>query len=230
MKHLQRDSTFVVGVIGLTWFISGYGHSANRLPSAVDTKAQEETSLIFRSPATEPQSSASARIPEPLAQAPIEMQRLAWLVGTWRADEKCEDTGPLVCRGSRSRRESVEVGRDGLSLVSAYEIQAREGALTGHQVIDYDPKTHGYTISGSDKGVQSSSWSAKGDWDSEALSFQGTMEKSGHPLQMKLLFYDIRSDSFMLILYLGEKPSDLEPVLTARYARLQTTEPAAKQP
>jgi len=49
-------------------------------------------------------------------------------------------------------------------------------------------------------------------------------------LQMKLLFYDIRSDSFTLILYLGEKPSDLEPVLTARYARLQTTEPAGKQP
>jgi len=53
---------------------------------------------------------------------------------------------------------------------------------------------------------------------------------NAHLEQMKLLFYDIRSDSFTLILYLGEKPSDLEPVLTARYARLQTTEPAGKQP
>jgi hypothetical protein len=47
------------------------------------------------------------------------------------------------------------------------------------------------------------------------------MERNGHLLQMKVLFYDIRSDSFTMILYLGEKPLALEPVLTARYARLR---------
>jgi hypothetical protein len=150
------------------------------------------------------------------------MQRLAWLVGTWRADEKCEDTGPVLCRGARSRSESVDVGRDGLSLVSNSEIQTREGTVTDHQVISYDSETHGYRISGSDKATPSpSAWKAKGDWDSEVLSFQGTMERNGHQLQMKMLFYDIRSNSFASILYLGDKPSYLEPVLTARYARLQ---------
>ncbi len=222
MKHLGRDSGFVVGVVALTWFVSAYGHSGNRLASAVDAKAQEETSRMFASNTSEPQSSASAAVPEALAQAPIEMQRLAWLVGTWRADEKCEDTGPVVCRGARSRSESVEVGRDGLSLVSGFEIQTPEGALIGHQVISYDRETHGYRFSGSDKAAPSSSaWNAKGDWDSEVLSFQGTMERNGHLLQMKVLFYDIRSDSFTMILYLGEKPLALEPVLTARYARLR---------
>ncbi len=222
MKHLRRDSAFVVGVVALTWFVSAYGHSGNRLASAVDAKAEEESSWMSASNTSEPQFSASAAVPEALAQAPIEMQRLAWLVGTWRADEKCEDMGPLVCRGTRSRRESVEVSRDGLSLISGYEIQSHDGAVTGHQVLGYDRETHGYRISGSDKATPSpSAWKAEGDWDSEVLSFQGTMERNGHLLQMKVLFYDIRSDSFTMILYLGEKPLALEPVLTARYARLQ---------
>jgi hypothetical protein len=222
VKHLRRDSAFVAGVVALTWFVSAYGHSGNRLASAVDAKAEEESSWMSASNTSEPQSSASAAVPEALAQAPIEMQRLAWLVGTWRADEKCEDMGPLVCRGTRSRRESVEVSRDGLSLISDYEIQSHDGAVTGHQVLGYDRETHGYRISGSDKATPSpSAWKAEGDWDSEVLSFQGTMERNGHLLQMKVLFYDIRSDSFTMILYLGEKPLALEPVLTARYARLQ---------
>jgi len=222
VKHLRRDSAFVVGVVALTWFVSAYGHSGNRLASAVDAKAEEESSWMSASNTSEPQFSASAAVPEALAQAPIEMQRLAWLVGTWRADEKCEDMGPLVCRGTRSRRESVEVSRDGLSLISDYEIQSHDGAVTGHQVLGYDRETHGYRISGSDKATPSpSAWKAEGDWDSEVLSFQGTMERNGHLLQMKVLFYDIRSDSFTMILYLGEKPLALEPVLTARYARLQ---------
>jgi hypothetical protein len=227
VKRLHRDWAFVLGVVALTWFASAYGHSGNRLASGAGTKAEEEASWMLAQNTSKPQSSASAAVPKALAQAPIEMQRLAWLVGTWRADEKCEDTGPVVCRGARSRKESVDVGRDGLSLVSAYEIQTREGAVTGHQVIDYDRQTHGYRISGSDKAASSpSAWNAKGDWDSEVLSFQGTMERNGHQLQMKVLFYDIRSDSFTMILYLGEKPSYLEPVLTTRYVRVQKAEPA----
>ena len=114
------------------------------------------------------------------------------------------------------------MGGDGLSLVADYEIETPEGAITGHQVIDYDRESHGYRISGSDKTAPSpSTWNAKGDWDSEVLSFKGTMERNGHQLQIKMLFYDIRPDSFMRILYLGYKPSYLEPALTARYARLQ---------
>jgi hypothetical protein len=227
VKHVGRDSAFVVGVVALTWFVSAYGHSGNRLARSVDAKAHEETGWIPSQNASEPQSSASAAVPEALARAPIEMQRLAWLVGTWKADEKCEDTGPLVCRGARSRKESVDVGRDGLSLVSDYEIQTPNSAVTGHEVIGYDREMHGYRISGSEKAAPSpSAWNAKGDWDSEVLSFQGTMERNGHLLQMKVLFYDIRSDSFTMILYLGEKPSYLEPVLTTRYERVQKAEPA----
>lgn len=227
MKHLCRDSAFVVGVVALTWFVSAYGHSRNPPASAVDAKIQEEISWMLEPNTSKPQSSPNAEVPEALARAPIEMQRLAWLVGTWRADEKCEDAGQVVCRGGRTRKESVDVGRDGLSLVSDSEVQNREGTVTDHQVISYDPETHGYRISGSDKATPSpSAWKAKGDWDSEVLSFQGTMERNGHQLQMKILFYDIRSDSFTTILYLGEKPSNFEPVLTARYARLQKAEPA----
>lgn len=201
MKRSYRDSAFIVALVALTWFVSAYGRTGNR-------------------PTREPQSSASAAVPEALARGPIEMQRLAWLVGTWKVDEKCEDTGPFVCRGVRTRHESIDVGADGLSLVSAYKIQTGESAVTGRQVIDYDRETHGYSISGSDKAVSPSVWTAKGDWDSEVLSFQGTMEQNGHSLRMKVLFYDIRADSFTMILYLGEDASSLKPAITGRYTRL----------
>lgn len=215
MKRLYRDVVFVVSVVASVGFVSAYGHSGK----AVDRNAQKEMAALT---INESQSSASAAVPEALAKAPIEMQRLAWLVGKWKSEESYGPGELAPSSGIGDRTEEVKVGAEGLSLVADYGVRNRHGAFTGHEVIEYDRETHGYTISGSDKASPSpSQWHLKGDWDSEVLNFYGTAERDGRKLAMKLLYYDIRANSFTMILFLGEDPPHLESVMTAQYSRAE---------
>jgi hypothetical protein len=220
MQRLYRDTVFVVGVVALAWFVSAYGHSRNRLARTVDRNAWEE--IDSSSGTSELQSSGSVAVPKALAKAPIEMQRLAWLVGKWRSEESYGPGKLAPSSGIGDRTEEVKVGGEGLSLVADYGVRNPHGTFTGHEVIEYDRETGGYNISGSDKASPSPwQWHLRGDWDSEALIFYGTAEREGRKLAMKLLYYDIGAKSFTMVLYLGEDPSHIEPVMTGQYSRAE---------
>jgi hypothetical protein len=189
---------------------------------ASSPNAQTQAESRSAGQATPLKVAASAAVPELLAKTPIEMKRLAWLVGTWKTDEKYEPGLLASAGGVGNGTETVKIGPEGLSLLSDYQGQGPRGTITGHGVIAYDQETKGYKISWSGNRVASGSQlSGTGDWDSETLVFRGNLEMNGRKLAMRQLFYNIGSDSFTAILYSGEKPSALEPVLTINYTKVQ---------
>jgi uncharacterized protein DUF1579 len=221
---MRRDLAFVLSVIALAWFVSaeGYpgGQSAEQRAQRANAQTQAESSSA--GPAASAKIAASAAVPEPLASAPIEMKRLAWLVGKWKTEEKYEPGLLASAGGVGYGTETVKIGPGGLSLLSDYEGQGPRGAITGHGVIAYDRETDGYKISWSDnRNPSGSRLNGTGDWESETLVFKGTMELNGRELAMKQLFYNIGPDSFTAVLYSGEKPTKLEPILIIDYAKVQ---------
>ena len=223
MTGMQRDLAFVLSVVALAWFVSAEGHSGGQSAgkTVASRNAQAPADRGSAGQAVSFNLAANTAVPELLAGAPVEMKRLAWLVGKWRTEERYEPGLLASAGGVGYGTETVKIGPGGLSLLSDYAGQGPRGAITGHGVIAYDRETDGYKISWSDNRIPSGSrLNGTGDWEEDTVAFQGTMELNGRELAMRQLFYNLGPDSFTAVLYLGEKPTKLEPILTIDYAKV----------
>src|SRR5262245_48896621 len=87
-------------------------------------------------------SEAVANPPRP--EPGPEMDRLAFLVGTWHAADKYEKTAFNPNGGEGSGSYQTIVGPGGFSVLTDYQYEAPHGRSSGHQVLAWDPKLGSY--------------------------------------------------------------------------------------
>jgi hypothetical protein len=172
-----------------------------------------------------PQATEGAASAAALANAPVPIRQLSFLVGEWKAREtyKSDILAPAGATGTGTL--SVNIGAKGLALNTAYsgkfKVQNSEKAVAGHGEIAFDLGTHGYAISTSaNRGGAMSRLAGTGDWNWEVLSFHGTMIVNGRKMAARVLFYNLSHYSFSTLLSLGPNPKVLEPAVETTYTRV----------
>jgi hypothetical protein len=227
---MRRDLILFGSVLAFTWFLSAGGSPLPAFSGRTSGRAlQSQAGKSSAGHLAQARAGLPAPVPEGLSNAPLEMKRIAWLVGTWRVEESYQPGGVLAPSGGMGNGTAViKVGPGGLSLLADYKGQGLRGAVAAHGVIAYVRETDGYQISWSDDSSPSASrLSGAGDWNEEVIELRGSLQMNATKLAMKAISYDLAPNSFSANLYLG-KGSELHPELRMDCTKLQTSQPTPR--
>ena len=128
------------------------------------------------------------------------MERLAFLLGTWRATDKYEKTIFNPNGGEGTGFYKTIMGPGGFSLLTDYHYQAPHGSSSGHQLFTWEPKRGcyvGYLVNSSFPGCLQ----VKGNWEGQILVLSGKFETRGMKIAFRQTFSDVTEREMILRQY-----------------------------
>lgn len=138
------------------------------------------------------------------APVPPELDKMDWMVGTWKADMHWEasDMGPA---GNTVGTETVTEGPGGQSFISNFEGQMKEHPFEGHGVITYDPTKKQYISTWTDSympGIMVMKGTMKGD----KLVYEGEgTGPDGKPMKHRATVSNMKPDSYTYTMEMQDK-------------------------
>jgi hypothetical protein len=129
-----------------------------------------------------------------------EMEKLAFLLGTWQAADIYEQStfNPEGGRGAAAYH--TVVGPGGLSILTDYEYEAPHGQSNGHQVLAWDPELGcyvGYIVASSFPGCLA----VVGSFEGASFVLSGEFEARGSHIAFRQVFSDIADETMVLRQY-----------------------------
>lgn len=137
---------------------------------------------------------ATVSKPEP------EMEKLAFLVGTWNASDIYEKSRFAPNGGSGSGVYHTVPGPGGFSILTDHHYTCPQGESSGHQVLTWDPKQRhyvGYVVTSRSPGCIT----VTGNWEGPTLVLSGEFEANGMKVSFKEVFSDIAGTTMTLRQY-----------------------------
>jgi uncharacterized protein DUF1579 len=135
-----------------------------------------------------------------LSKPALEMERLAFLVGTWNAIDTYEKSRFVPDGGSGSGVYQTVLGPGGFSILTDYRYTGPQGESSGHQVLTWDPKQQryvGHVVTSRSPGCIT----VTGNWEGPNLVLAGEFEANGVQVRFKEVFSDIAGTTMMLRQY-----------------------------
>jgi hypothetical protein len=141
----------------------------------------------------------SPKNPDTPALCP-QMEKLEFLLGTWRAADKYEKTPFNPNGGEGSGRYKTITGPGGFSLLTDYEYEAPHGQASGHHILAWDSKRDCYagcTVTSSFPGCLAFT----GNWDGPTFVLSGEFEARGMKIAFRQIFSDMSENGIILRQY-----------------------------
>lgn len=136
----------------------------------------------------------------PLSKSVTEMERLAFLAGTWIATDTYERTQFTPNGGTGSGEYKTVLGPGGFSLLTDYHYRSPQGESSGHQVITWSPGRSAYVgcvVTSTSTGLVFLS----GNWEGENLVLSGEFKAHGLKVSFKLVYSEIAHRSMTVRQY-----------------------------
>ena len=129
-----------------------------------------------------------------------EMERLAFLAGTWIATDTYERTQLTPNGGTGSGEYKTVLGPGGFSLLTDYRYRGPQGESSGHQVTTWDLERNAYigcVVTSSSTGLVFVS----GNWEGQDLVFSGEFKVRGLKVSFKSVYSEITDHSMTVRQY-----------------------------
>jgi len=129
-----------------------------------------------------------------------EMQKVAFLIGTWVASDVYEKTPLTPDGGSGSGIYKTIPGPGGFSLLTDYQHEGPRGIASGHQVLTWDPEQRQYAgiiVTGTSAGYIL----VTGKWEGPNLVLSGKFETLRKKVVFREVFSGISAAKMMLQQY-----------------------------
>jgi Protein of unknown function (DUF1579) len=129
-----------------------------------------------------------------------EMEKLAFLLGTWAASDTYERSPFTPNGGSGSGVYKTMLGPGGFSLLTDYRYQGPHGETSGHQVLTWDSRQGqyvGYIVTSASPGYIL----VTGNWEGPNLVLRGDFDSHGMKVRFREVFSDISAVTMMLRQY-----------------------------
>jgi hypothetical protein len=136
----------------------------------------------------------------PSSKLSPEIERLAFLIGTWNAADTYEKSSFAPNGGSGSGVYETIPGPGGFSLLTDYHYRGPHGESSGHQVLTWDSKEEqymGYMVTSNSPA----SIVVAGNWDGPNLVLTGEFEPQGMKVRFKSVFSNIEERTMVLRQY-----------------------------
>ena len=129
-----------------------------------------------------------------------EMEKLTFLIGTWKASDSYESSPFTPNGGSGSGVYKIVLGPGGFSLVTDYHYQGPHGHSSGHQLLTWDSQRalyRGYIVTSSGTGFTK----LTGKWEGPNFVLSGEFEREGMKVAFREVFSDFREGTMTLRQY-----------------------------
>jgi len=131
-----------------------------------------------------------------------EIEKLKFLLGSWRAEDKYESTPIIPGGGSGSGIYKTIFGPGNFSLLTDYSYEGPHGTTSGHQVLTWDAQKEqyaGFVVSSRSPGYILFG----GGWEGPNLVLSGEFETHGMHVRFREVFCDVSSTTMTLRQYNG---------------------------
>jgi hypothetical protein len=115
------------------------------------------------------------------------MEKLAFMIGTWRAADHYEKTPSIPNGGSGSGVYKTIPGPGRLSILTDYQYQGPQGESSGHQVLTWDVNEDryvGYLVTSTSPGFTQ----VVGDWEGANFVLSGRFQCAARMLNSSSYF------------------------------------------
>jgi Protein of unknown function (DUF1579) len=136
----------------------------------------------------------------PTSKPAPEIENLAFLVGTWDANDTYEKSRFAPNGGTGSGVYRSVRGPGGFSILTDYHYTGPQGESSGHQILTWDPKQGhyvGYVVTSTSPG----SITLTGNWEGVELVLNGEFEAHAMLVRFKEVFSEIAPATMMLRQY-----------------------------